>query len=586
MPDENLTATQPASSAIPLSEAAQQTLAQSVVSDYRRWKQARARLEAKWRECWEAYLCDAQAMYTEPEPEQADRSRIVRPVLYEAVETIHAHLLNALFPANERFFTVAGKTEADQKNAGLIEEYIRNKLEDSGFLEKYALFLKQAIITGNTVAAVPWKSVRQPRRVETPVKLFGVTVGYRKEWVDAPIYHGPDFEVLDIFDFLIDPDATDFEQANVIRKVERSMRELRETPVYSNLEQVQASVLMEVDDSNKLSKKRAFGLDQAQPAKDDLDPKNGKVTLLEAWGDFTVDGVFYPNYVCVVANGKTVIRFEPNPYDCGLKPFIFTGFIPVPNEIYGIGAIEKSLGLQHAINTLTNQKLDVINLSINAPFTYLINDDIFDPESMVTRPGALIPVKNHDTLRPIQYLNNFTVAFDEIADLKAEVQEATGALKYFTGGDSETQRTATEVTALIRGGRQKFSSFLSHLEHTSLEPFLKRVFEYARQFAAGAELIRRQGCKGTEFLKILPDVLKTCECCFRIDGASGQLFREQELKSLTAFLQIAESSAALQGQVDLTALYRKIYRRLGFTDEAEIFRTPNTEQEDSLHADS
>src|SRR5690606_8611331 len=117
----------------------------SVAGDYSRWKQSRSRLESKWRECWEAYLCDPQALYTEVEERPSDRSRIARPALYEAVEAIHANLLNALFPANERFFTVIGKTEDNQRNAGLIEEFLRNKLEDAGFIEKYALFLKQAI---------------------------------------------------------------------------------------------------------------------------------------------------------------------------------------------------------------------------------------------------------------------------------------------------------------------------------------------------------------------------------------------------------------------------------------------------------
>ena len=149
-----------------------QRLAASVVEDYRRWKQARTQLENKWRECWEAYLCDVRSLYAQPDIDTADRSRIVRPVLYEAVEAIHANLLNALFPANEQFFTVIGRTEEDHRNARLIEEFLRNKLEEAGFMEKYALFLKQAIVTGNSVAAVPWKKVREVRRIDEPVRYL------------------------------------------------------------------------------------------------------------------------------------------------------------------------------------------------------------------------------------------------------------------------------------------------------------------------------------------------------------------------------------------------------------------------------
>jgi hypothetical protein len=551
-------------------------LASSITHDYQRWKKSRARLECKWRECWEAYLCDVQGLYTQPDDDSSDRSRIARPVLYEAVEAIHANLLNALFPANERFFSVIGKTEADHQQSRQIEEFLRQKLEDASFIEKYALFLKQAIITGNTVAAVPWKITRQVRRSDQPITLFGITVGYQKVTLNEITYNGPDFEVIDIFDFLVDSNATDFENAKVIRRVERSLHELKANPAYHNLEELNpiTQPSTDIDEANKASRRRTFGLDEPiQP-----EQSSNTIRLLEAWGDFTIGEKVFHNYVCVVANNSTVIRFEPNPYDCGLKPFIFTNFIPIPNEIYGIGAIEKSLGLQHAINTLTNQKLDVINLSINSPFTYLINDDVFDPETLVTRPGALIPVKNHDTLRPIQYLNNFTVAFTEIADLKAEAQEATGASKYFSGGNSSQAKTATEVSELVNGGTQKFSAFLSHLEHTTLEPFLKIVFENAKQFVRDAECV----CIGhqagqAQFQQISPDLLKTTHCNFRIDGSRGLLFRQQELRAITTFLQMVNSNASLQKHINLLALYKKIYRRLGFTDETEIFQEMQSE---------
>ena len=553
-----------------LSPAEYETLVQSVTGDYRRWKQARARLEDTWRECWEAYLCDVKALYTEPDDNAADRSRVARPVLYEAVESIHSNILNAMFPASERFFSVLGKREQDQKNARAIEEFLRNKIEAASFFEKYALFLKQAVITGNTVAAVPWCKETRKRRKQVPVTLLGVTVGHRRETVEELIYNGPAFEVIDMFDFLIDPDAPDFEQAKVIRRVKRSLSSLRQISAYTNLEGLERASLLE-DDTRKRAKRAAFGME----ASSGDNPTSDEVTLLEAWGDFRVGDRVFENYVCVIANDQRVIRFEQNPYDHGKKPFIYSTFIPVPNEVYGIGAIEKSLGLQHAINTLTNQKLDVINLSINSPFTYLINDDVFDPNMLVTRPGALIPVKSHDTLKPVEYLNNFTVAFNEIAELKSEIQEATGALKYFTGSESGASpaRTATEVSALVSGGTQKFSFFIAHLENTSLEPFVRMVFENAKQFLSEPETLRVPGKDGnTEFIQLLPELLLDAECVFRIDGSRGGLMKEQELSAMIAFIELAGKDPEVRAQIDVMALYRKIYRRLGFQDEEQIFR--------------
>lgn len=421
-----LLADEPVKATIPLTAKQQTVLVQQLVSRFNQWKSARQPLESKWRECWDAYLCHMENFSADVHGAGPDRSRVMRPVLYEAVEGIHSNLLNALLPSDERFFSVLGKRESDHQQAEIIEGFLRHRLEDLGFSERYAQFLKQAIITGNSVAAVPWVQRHRRQQVAKPIEVLGVPIGETLVEEDVLTYNGPEFDVIDMFNFYVDPNATRFEDAMAIHRLERPLRHVQNLPeVYTNTSGLKG---MATGSDNPVTHRSHTS--QTQQAADAIEPM---VELLEIWGDFVVGKQTFENYVCVIANGERMIRFEPNPYHHGMKPFVFTGLIPVPNEIYGIGAIEKCLGLQHAINTLTNQKLDVINISINNPFTYLINDDVFDPNTVVTRPGALIPVKNHDTLKPIQYLNNFTVAFDEIADLKGEVEHATGALKYLTG---------------------------------------------------------------------------------------------------------------------------------------------------------
>ncbi len=550
-----------------------QQLSQSVMQDFQQWKTDRSQLEKTWQNCWEAYLGQLKPLYAESDEMAEFRSQICRPILYESVEAIHAFLMNILLPGDEQFFSVMGKTEADHQNAQVIEMFLKAKLEEMGFYEKFSLFLKQAIITGNSVAAVPWRRKTRRCRINRPIHLLGVPVGREKVEAEIVVQQGPGFEVLDMFDFLIDPNEPDFEKAKVIRKVERPLVDVLRNPAYTNLDGLQGQGQPD-EDSHKSAKRAAFGISTSVQ-------KTGggnrpMVTLHEAWGDFVVAGKVFENYVCVIANGNRVIRFEPNPYDSGLKPFVFTTLIPVPNEVYGLSAIEKSLGLQHAVNTLTNQKLDVINLSINNPFTYLINDEVFDPDTVVTRPGALIPVKSHDTLRPLQYLNNFTVAFTEIADLKEEIQQATGAFKFLTG-DAELNagRTATEVSAVVSGGHQKFSSFTKHLENCALEPTLQLVFEHAKQFMREPEtVLMPNGDCGEEFVRILPEILQSSRCRFRITGSEATLLKTQELAALFEFAKLVQADPELRSQIDVIGLYQKIYRRFGFRDEAQLFSPP------------
>jgi hypothetical protein len=556
-----------------LTSEQQAELVASVSQLYTQWKQGRQVLEQRWKACWQAYLCDQETFYTESEPLSHQRSQIVRPVLYEAVEAIHAHLLNSLFPSGEKFFTVQSQGKESQEKTSLVEAFLQEKLQELGFSEQYALFLKQAIITGNSVAAVPWRQEHSKQAHYETVELLGMPVGQRLTWEDTLSYDGPSFDVIDLFDFLVDPEAKHFNEAMVIRRLERPVHELENNPHYQNIEALKTSLTQRrSEDANRSARRHSFGL-QDEPIDNKVQPD--VVELLEAWGDFQLNGEIYPNYVCVVSRTGTLLRFEPNPLVA--KPFVFTTFIPVPNEIYGLGAIEKSLGLQHTINTLTNQKLDVINISINNPFTYLVTDDIFDPETMVTRPGALIPVKSHETLKPINYLNDYTVAFKEIADLKAEVQEATGALKYFTGstdGLSFQNRTATEVSALVQGGAQKFSSVLNHLEQSSLLPFLNLTLSQAKRYLKQPTALQIQQQNGHSCTETMtPSLLRSIRCNLRISGSQSLINRRQEVDALIAFIRLAQESPELKEQVDLIQLYKRIYRHLGFKDEDRIFKT-------------
>jgi hypothetical protein len=554
----------------------QKQLVQQSLDTFKQWQGSRQKLESTWQECWEAYLGNMANFHLDTTIDEnlADRSRINRPVLFEAVESIHANLLNALFPGNEKFFSVEVQKEADFAKAQCLEEYISRKLDETRFIDKFSLFLKQAIITGNSVASIRWKKETRTKMVYEPVEVMGVVIDTQKKLKQVLTFEGPDFEVLDMKQIYIDPNAVDFEHAMIMHSFQRTLQELEATGSYANLTQVREELLKNTKKSNVV-----YGLKIARQEQEEKILKNSlspqKINLLELWGDFEINGSVYSNYVCTLTETGHLLRFEANPYEAGLKPFVFTTFIPVPNQMYGIGAIQQALGLQHAINTLTNQKLDVINISINSPFTYLVHDDVFDPNTIVSKPGALIPVKSHDTLRPLQYLNDYTVAFQEIADLKAEIQEATGAFKYFTGAGRDSglfNRTATEVSALVQGGSQKYSSLLAHLEHKALEPYLTLVFEMAKQFITETQWLNLQKSSGelcTEALS--PMTLRTMACQFKVGASQTLGVKNQELEAAVAFLKLVQQNPELAGSVNQLAILKRIYRRLGFKNESEIF---------------
>ena len=557
----------------------QQALAQDVVATQAQWQQQRQGLEATWAACWRAYNGEHPPLHNAAwgdEPDAPDRFRLFRPVIFQAVEHLHATLLGGLFPNQNHFFSVLGKTEADLQQAQSIEAFLTAKLEDSNFGQQFALYLKQLLVTGNSVMALPWVQTHQRQQVLKPLQRLGLTFGHTLAEEAVCTYNAPRFEVLPMQDVYLDPEATNPEEALLIRKLERPLASLQGSGLYGNVEALAQSLEAKALAAAAKAGKRGAGAASVAGPSTTL-AGSAKLQLLEAWGTFSVGGVVYPNHVAVVeVSTGTLVRFGPNGYRNGQRPFVFSTLIPVPNQLYGVGAVEKSLGLQHAINTLTNQKLDVLNLCINTPFTYLEQDDVFDPDTLVCKPGALIAVKSHDTLRALPLAaQNVSVAYQEINDLKAELLQSTGTPNLFSGlsdGPQFAKRTATEIEAVLSSGQRKNSGTLTHIEQSALEPLLRLVLAQAQQFYVQAEPLRLALPNGKVVFKAVePAVMQGSQCQLKITGSRGVAQNTQELEALMFFVKTLGAIPSLLSHINLLELAKRIYNKLGFRDEQQVF---------------
>ena len=533
---------------------------ESVLNELNTRREVRQDKESTWKACWKAYHSE---MTVTPTKQQADRNQVARPIIFQAVENLHNTIMSQLFPKSGRFFHVFGQGQADQEDASRLETLLHHKLATQDFQSAFGIFLKQLLVTGNSVMMMPWHYEHGKRLRQVPIKRLGLTVGYAPQEQDVLLEQGPRFDVLNIQDVYIDETVKDWREGTLIRRISKRLSQVLQEPRYIHTEAIAVALKDLTKNDPKLNK---------------LPSAEQPLTLIELWGDVWINGRSYENHVAVVVEETgTLIRFEPHGLQSGQAPFVFARLIPVPHEGYGIGAVEKSLGLQHAINALTNQKLDILNLCINSPFTYLLNDDVFDPLSMDYRPGALIAVKNHDTLRPLPLVaQNITVAFQEIEDLKIEVMETSGSLRLMTGvleGSSSTPRTATEVNTISENAHRKYDGMLMQLEQDCLEPMLQLVYELSKQFWIYPEELRFVENQGStaRYEAISPEVFQRSCCDIRVLGSRGQLKEEQELESILFFLKTMQSWPELLPRLNMDAIVKRIIRNLGFRDE-ELLR--------------
>jgi hypothetical protein len=557
-----------------LTEADQAQFAQSIETQFNSWKQQRQAQESLWKRCWKAYLANnaqeeessiLKKTYYNPN-EDNQTAGMNRPLIYQSIEALHANLMSNLFPPSGNFFTIVGETETDHQQAKPLEDIMKAKLQTASFQEAFSLYLKQLLICGTSVLSVPWKKETQLQETWVPIKKLGMTIGYEPTLTEQVVYDAPEFQVLDLFNTYLDPQAKNPNQATLIHQLEKTLEELEAQGWYNNLEVVEERLLQQQAKKTKGSQAANTPTLQAE-----------KLTLLECWGDFQFNAITYPNHVAtLIKETNTLIRLEPIGYRNGQKPFVVSTFTPIPHHLYGLGAVEKSLGLQNAINLLTNQKLDALNLTIHPPFTYLIQDDIFDPSHLSTKPGALIPVKDHNTIRPLPMpSSNLTLAYEEIQDLKQEILETTGSLRLMTNTNQATtggNQTATEINAYLQSGERKYSQVLSHLEQTALEPLLNKVFSHLQQFWNTPETLRLIQPDGTVIFKpIQPQNLKRLKVSFKVAGSRGMAQNQQELSHMLVFIKILQSLPEVGKIINFGELIKAIYDKLGLKDAKTVF---------------
>ncbi|MGD9581701.1 MAG: portal protein, partial [Vampirovibrionia bacterium] len=379
--------------------------------------------------------------------------------------------------------------------------------------------------------------------------------------VEKIIYDGPDFQVINMFDIVFDSSLTSWQDGLVIHKTFRTIEEIKNNPVYKNIDDL---IVFNTLNKEYTSLQTIDIFDYT----DDSSNKENMVKLYSAYGDFKIGDKIYYDYIAVIANDKHLIRFEPNPYK--EKPFVFCIYESIPNELYGLGAIEPALGIQQMVNTFSNQKADVLSLIINGMWVY-VDDGIIDPEEIIAQPGALIPTKNVNNIQSIHPDNSVIMTYSEIAQLKSEFQEVTGATKYFTGSPIiDFEKTATEVSALKSAGVVRFSEVIQNIEENALKRSINLIFNYNSNFNNGYSNIKTNDRGISNVVQFSSNMLID-DFKFRIIGANSSISRDIRINKLIEFIGIASSIPVLSQYVNIIELIKRLYTELGFKDNDVIF---------------
>lgn len=168
-------------------------------------------------------------------------------------------------------------------------------------------------------------------------------------------------------------------------------------------------------------------------------------------------------------------------------PILHTSYVRLPNEAYGIGAVEPIAEMTEAMSQMVNMIRDNWNLGINRRYAYDINADIdHNALNRFNTPGGKVAVDG-DPSRVIMPLPTHTPERGDysIIELYRNLIEMTSGISEFysggTGGPGGNS-TATGISAIIGESNYKFRMFIRNLEVYIMQPLLTICASMVQQY--------------------------------------------------------------------------------------------------------
>lgn len=557
-----------------------------VVSRLNYFQSARTEKEDTWLECWAMY-------FASPQSDQELRKRVYRTVGdvrgewrhrlnagkgFETVETVLSHLMAAFFP-NRDWFEAVPVNPGYRDLAKLIKAYTRQKLQESMFTSYWEMFIRQLLVTGCSVMALPWRKettkFKKKVKCEYPIYNPDGTINHSRKprWKtvtkDKIIQNQPDFETLDMFDCFFDPRAISINDSDFVRRIVRTKAEMAEL--------ITAGFYEGISVHDIVSMKPYSGADQSASERLILRQFEGitieqgyswtdHIEVWEYWGDITANGKVYRDVVATICNDK-LIRFENNPYWCG-KPFVFGTYTPVNRSFTALGVLEPSLGLLHEFNILTNQRLDNMELAIDSMWKYR-EDGTLRIEDIYSEPGRVLPVADMDSLEPIAASTNFLITYDEQSVLEQRIDKNSGTGQGISANAArDAERvTAEEIQSVRQAGGARLSTVHKHIEETSLIPLLNKVFRLFQQFVEEEEIVRVAGKEPGEvqYFGVGVEDLQN-DFILTPVGADHVADKEHEVSTRLEFLTIASQNPQMAKHINYYNFMIDLARRMGIDD--------------------
>jgi hypothetical protein len=499
-----------------------------------------------------------------------NRANAFVPYPLSNVETIVSRVDDAFF-SFDPWMEVDGVTQQDEHAADSMQLILQKKLQQAGFKGNFEALVRNISIYGFGALKVDWnwdyKTLTKPvvqfaqdqqgNQILDPQTGQPIPIGMAPQTFKVPMAC-PLIKAIDIYDVVIDPDG-----GTVACLTERSLGDIqRSCAAYKAatgadyffpeaLEALTTQITQAVTEQPEQVVVRYAEV---------WDASEGTCTYLTfgedkdaiAWKDLRASyrSTAYSPYRRKLYSGPPILLWSgPNQFDHKRNPILYTSYIKLPNELYGIGAIEVITDLTESLNKFANMITDNWNMAINRRYAYDSNADI-DHEQLnqANVPGGKVAV-NGDPSKVLFPLPFFTPNQGDYAimDLYKGMIEMGSGISDFYGksvGSPTGNRTASGINSVINESNYRFKLFIRNLELDILQPMLAMCASMIQQYMTDKEevlITKTQTPLIPKWQVIDPEeIIGNFE--FNLTAANYATNKTVRQRNLMAFAQIAQQT--------------------------------------------
>lgn len=522
---------------------------------FRRFEYSRS-----WRQQWDTKAIDWYKLYVgyrAPLKAGETRSNLHIPRTYEEIDTLRSRMHKSFFATKpyvdfisrpsdpdtfEQWKSNAGK--ADLAGAVVCDDLEKNKIE-----LLFYNFLTQLLTMPAAILSVGWRfeTANVKRRVPGIVGYTPSPYGYVPEIglvmqeSEEVVWDGNELNLVDHFDFYPDPMGIDIDKARFVFQREWATQDVIEQRL-ELLEQAGTGNVFWPDftklpaATEYMSEGRAERMSAVGVDLDTNDPFNANKA--DANQDLHEVLHYWEDGVYAILINRTWLAFEgDNPYwRHGKKPFVVASWEPLPNEFYGMSAVQIVRYLQDEVNTQHNQRIDNVSMVINRMWKVRKGADIPDSE-LVSRPHGIIRVDNMDDVVELIMKDVAASAYNEESLTRLDMESALGVPDVVRGVSGDKDQTATEVVTKSTSAGIRFDTKIMLFEVLGMTRLCELLDMNNQQWIDTPRLVRQHGQEDVmEWMTVDPGQI-IGEYDYRpagsnVDPAANKEMRRQQLNEV------------------------------------------------------